>query len=263
MAGTIIAASPLITRLEGQSLGYVGATLSNFDTDAEPQIIGNFEIAGSIGSFASLESITGWAALANGTAYIKIVPDTTAGTCTAEFTATAPTWDNAKMGWYGTGANANHRYLFKLTKGGASLWSDKSFLEVQGKYQNVTVENDLTVGGGISGATINTGLGDFEIGQNLRTTDSPTFAGANFNGGISPTASFVGGFQSVGAGAEYTLPRGAYNIIPGWPTIAVKFTGFGATIQVSLAGCAIFSDGVNVKIVNTDSVARNFYYQKY
>ena len=121
MAGTIIAASPLITRLEGQSLGYTGVTLSNFDNTDEPQIIGNFEIAGSIGSFASLESITGWSGLSNGTVYIKIVPDTGAGTCAAAFTDTAPTWDNTKMGWYGTGGDANHRYLFKLTKGGASL----------------------------------------------------------------------------------------------------------------------------------------------
>lgn len=133
MAGTIIAASPLITRLEGQSLGYTGVTLSNFDNTDEPQIIGNFEIAGSIGSFASLESITGWSGLSNGTVYIKIVPDTGAGTCAAAFTDTAPTWDNTKMGWYGTGGDANHRYLFKLTKGGASLYEEKSHLSY-GRY---------------------------------------------------------------------------------------------------------------------------------
>ena len=40
--------------------------------------------------------------------------------------------------------------------------------------------NSLAVTGAISGATINTGgLGNFLIGQNLRTTDSPTFASIN------------------------------------------------------------------------------------
>ena len=82
------------------------------------------------------------------------------------------------MGWYGTGANANHRYLFKLTKGGASLYSDKMPLN---KNKNEYVENDLTVGGdgtfggALTGTSINTGDGDFEIGQNLRATDNVSF----------------------------------------------------------------------------------------
>jgi hypothetical protein len=45
---------------------------------------------------------------------------------------------------------------------------------------NATVGGTLGVTGAISGASINTGgLGNFLIGQNLRTTDSPTFAGVN------------------------------------------------------------------------------------
>jgi protein tyrosine phosphatase (PTP) superfamily phosphohydrolase (DUF442 family) len=43
---------------------------------------------------------------------------------------------------------------------------------------NATVGGTLGVTGAISGASINTGDGAFEIGQNLRTTDSPTFADA-------------------------------------------------------------------------------------
>ena len=91
MAGTIIDGDPAATILEAQRLGYNGTTLSNFLLTTEPQIIGNFEVAGSIASFASLESITGWSGMANGTVYVKTVPDTGAGTITAEYTAAAPT----------------------------------------------------------------------------------------------------------------------------------------------------------------------------
>lgn len=47
---------------------------------------------------------------------------------------------------------------------------------------NANVGGALGVTGAVSGASINTGgLGAFLIGQNLRTTDSPTFAGLNIN----------------------------------------------------------------------------------
>lgn len=161
MAGTIVPASPLITRLEKQSLGYAQCSLSNFNNTSEPQIAGDFEIAGSIGVFASYDSITGWGTLGNGTVYIKVVPDTGAGTVAAQFTDVAPTWDPVKQGWYGTGANANHRYFFRLTKTGASGYEDKRRL------------ND----------TGDSAIAKYKTDQDLRTTDSASFASIDFGGG--------------------------------------------------------------------------------
>ena len=116
MSGVIINPTPAITVLEKQRHSKDDVFLTEFNTNNEPQIQGVFEIAGSLAEFATAESIAGWSGLSNGTVYIKVVPNISGGTITAEFTDVAPTWDIVKGGWYGTGANANHRYLYRLLR---------------------------------------------------------------------------------------------------------------------------------------------------
>ena len=73
--------------------------------------------------------------VADGAVYVCIVPDTT--TATAEFTATAPTWSDSKQGWYGTGGQANYRYVnFRMDKSGASYY-DKRFYDLYKKIRTV------------------------------------------------------------------------------------------------------------------------------
>ena len=172
--GTIIVADPLITRLEAQSRGYFAVSLTNMDNSSEPEIFGAFEIAGSIANFAPAESITGWAALSNGPVWVVGVPST-ATTVVAEFTDDSPVWDEEKHGWYGTGANSNHRYLFRIDKTSSTGYSNKRFLLNSG---TVEVDGDVYCG------KVNTGQGLTEVhlmNQNLETTDDVTFEDVTCN----------------------------------------------------------------------------------
>ena len=57
--------------------------------------------------------------------------------------------------------------------------NNQSFVNLKGSTLaisgNATIGGTLGVTGAISGETVNTGQGDFKIGQNLRTTDAPRF----------------------------------------------------------------------------------------
>ena len=112
------------TQLERQRAGYIQLSLTNFTTIAEPQIAAGsvVEISGSLYSFTCNQSITGWAGMINGDVWIKLVPDAL-NPCTAEFTQTAPTWSDAKQGWYDS--TGTDRYVATLKKNGASFYADK------------------------------------------------------------------------------------------------------------------------------------------
>ena len=100
--------------------------LTNYDTTAEPQIAAGsvIEVNGGLYKFTSNETILDTEGVSDGTVYIMIVPAT--GSCTAEYTNTAPTWDDGKQGWYGTASTAGYRYLeFVITKS-STLYSNKS-----------------------------------------------------------------------------------------------------------------------------------------
>ena len=89
-------------------------SLTNYNNTSESQIAAGsvVECNGAQYQFTSNESITG--SPSDGTVYIRLVPN--GDTITAEYTATAPTWSDSKQGWYGTGGDANKRYLeFELT----------------------------------------------------------------------------------------------------------------------------------------------------
>jgi hypothetical protein len=102
--------------------GYHQLTLTNYDNTTVPAIAAGsaIECNGALYKFDSEEAISTTdpvtsAAVADGTVYVCIVPGAT--TCTAAFTATAPTWSDSKQGWYGTGGQANYRYAeFVMTK---------------------------------------------------------------------------------------------------------------------------------------------------
>ena len=84
-------------------------SLTNYNTTDESAIAAGsvVEVNGALYKFDSDESITG--SPSDGTVYIYLVPS--GDTVTAAYTNTAPTWSDSKQGWYGTGGNANYRYL--------------------------------------------------------------------------------------------------------------------------------------------------------
>ena len=101
--------------------GYHQLTLTEYDTTTVPAIAAGsaIECNGALYKFDTEEAISTTdpvtsAAVADGTVYVVIVPGAT--TCTAAFTATAPTWSDSKQGWYGTGGQANYRYVGGMGK---------------------------------------------------------------------------------------------------------------------------------------------------
>jgi hypothetical protein len=105
-------------------VGKHNISLTNYDTTGVPAIAAGsiVECNGALFEFTADEAVTGTPS--NGTVYIQIVPSTT--TCTAAFTNTAPTWSDAKQGFYGTGGAANYRYLeFEMTRSSATVYSNK------------------------------------------------------------------------------------------------------------------------------------------
>lgn len=103
--------------------GFHQVSLTNYNTTDESAIAAGsvVEVNGAFYKFDADESITG--SPSDGTVYIQLVPS--GDTITAQYTNTAPTWSDSKQGWYGTGGNANYRYLeFKLTKA-STVWSNK------------------------------------------------------------------------------------------------------------------------------------------
>jgi hypothetical protein len=91
-------------------------TLTNYNNTTVPAIAAGsaIEVNGTLYKADTEEAISTTdpvtsAAVADGTVYVCIVPGAT--TCTAAFTATAPTWSDSKQGWYGTGGQANYRYV--------------------------------------------------------------------------------------------------------------------------------------------------------
>lgn len=84
-------------------------SLTNYNNTSASQIAAGsvVENNGALYKFDSNESIAG--SPSNGTVYIRLVPN--GDTITAEYTNTAPTWSDSKQGWYGTGGDANKRYI--------------------------------------------------------------------------------------------------------------------------------------------------------
>ena len=125
----------LMNTVDLQRVNRLALSLTNYDNTALPAIAAGSlaEVAGTWFKFTAEEAITGWAGVAVGLAYIKLVPaGTDPDTVTAEFTDTAPVWSDAKQWWYGTAAAANHRYITTLNKVDAATYANKNIYN--GRY---------------------------------------------------------------------------------------------------------------------------------
>ena len=128
--------------------GYHQLTLTNYDNTTVPAIAAGsaIECNGALYKFDTEEAISTTdpvtsAAVADGTVYICIIPST--DTCTAAFTATAPTWSDSKQGWYGTGDQANYRYAQYCMLKASTSYSGKTRMF---RYKNDTfyIASDAT-----------------------------------------------------------------------------------------------------------------------
>lgn len=107
-------------------IGLMELSLTNYNNTSLPAIAAGsiIEVAGSLYQFASETAISGSASA--GMNYIYMVPS--GSDLTPTWTTTAPTWDAAKQGWYGTGGAATYRYVASVYLSGAN-YVGKTMLE--------------------------------------------------------------------------------------------------------------------------------------
>jgi hypothetical protein len=119
-----------INELEGQRLGYLGVSLSDWTATTVSQYSAGskIECGGSMYGVTSLENmgtVGEWGAIANSTlVYSYFNPSSV----DFHFTSTAPTWSEAKQGYYGTGGSATYRYISSIYKDSTGAYAQKTIL---------------------------------------------------------------------------------------------------------------------------------------
>lgn len=161
------------TQLEKQRLGYIAITFSNMDATTEPKIQAGSvcEVAGTLYSFTTEESNTGWAGIGNSTqAYLYLDPAADGTSVSAVWTDTAPVWDEAKYGYYASGTS--NRYVLRCYKDSSGNYTQK--------YKYEQLHGNRYIDGDIDGSI----GGDFEL------TGTITFSGGRLNIGDIATRGY-------------------------------------------------------------------------
>ena len=143
-------------------------------------------------------------------------------------------------------------------------------------------DQDLRKISAVTFASLNTGQGDnelYDMNQNVKTSDSPTFADVTVSddatvgddltvgGNIFPDSTPVQSSQSVAGGNSYTIDRGTWNIYcsSGALEIEIKVgaTWYSLTSGSELEGRGVFAGSSVVRVRNTSGSSLTFYYQRY
>lgn len=209
--------------------GFNGVSLTNFDNTSAPQIASGsvFEIGGALFEASTNETITGWSSISDNTNAYIYVTDGGGGTATAAYSATAPTWDTSKQGWY----NGLARAVAGLYRVDVSTYAEKYVYSGNGNKLNTTGDQNAsnnaifmlkyisatqifsTAGGakipldtivynGISGASLVTGAarlqpGIYKMVTNIKITDPGGVVNAHRGQIYDATSAAV---------LEYTMP---------------------------------------------------------
>ena len=126
----------LIDRGEKRDRGYESVTLTEYDTITVPQIAAGsvLEVNGTMYYAATAQSISGSASA--GLNYIKFVADT------PTWTTTAPTWSDAKQGWY----EGSDRYLFTCYTDKIFYYDKKKLYPEQNRTKLTSAIKEVTGG---------------------------------------------------------------------------------------------------------------------
>lgn len=129
-------------------------TITNFNNSSIPAIAAGsiIEVNGVLYTFNSEEVISlidphTLATVADGIVYIMLVPN--GDSITACFTATAPTWNDVKQGWYGIATWLSDKYVGGCIKGSGnyiSKFTYRGLEKVPKKYESNMVITSRSVG---------------------------------------------------------------------------------------------------------------------
>ena len=130
--------------------GHFALSLTEMDSTTIPQIAAGsiIDISGTLVYFYSNETITGTAS--DGVTYIKLIYSS--GTIAAIWTATAPTFDSSKNGWYGTGGSSSHRYIASMIKSSTS-YTDKKLYDIYTSPKKYETQSSFFIGTWTAGSS--------------------------------------------------------------------------------------------------------------
>ena len=259
---------------EAMRNGFDGsAPVSDTATTIKIPVGGPVDVNGVLFSLASIATLT--IPLADTDYYIYLAAGSTTDFLTPTLTTNAGTFDASKNARYTGGGdrilnwvvrrNGSASYVYKMLD-----VQNVTYLTDQGlrTIDNVTHKNGVFTGT-LDALTINTGYGDFEIGQNLRTFDDVQFYKGTFDNVVS-----VGNNLTIAASifpspivtsgswsSSFTLSRGVYNVSLGsGSTIQALISGTWRTIATGPSqGSTVFAGTSNVRYVHSATSYRQTY----
>ncbi len=192
------------------------------------------------------EDITG--SPSDGKVYVRVTGD---AALTASFITDISSYSYNHA--YGAMTSGNYTLLpYELRKSGSD-WLKYRF-DILG-----TTDQNLRTTDNVNFNTVNTGHGANELyamNQNVRTTDSPTFAKLKLT-----TSTY--GSQTIAGNGSWVVPVGIYQIVSiNMSSLHIQIYNGSTWLFGSHIG-AVISDGSNVKIVNELSDTLTLHYRKF
>lgn len=116
--------------------GHMSLSMTNITSTSEPTFTGTVEVNGTLVTLSS-DGGTGWAVLAT-ESYVWVYVQTTGAVV---YSATEPSWDGGKGGWY----NGNDRAVAWLVKDSADAYRYKHFLPTE-QVGDLVFEDAIDIG---------------------------------------------------------------------------------------------------------------------
>lgn len=185
-------------------------TITNYELDTAPQVTAGsvFSNNGTLFSNDALATPTGYAGISSSTEFFLYYDESGGVFIYAE---TAPTWSDAKQGWY----NGNDRAFYSMFKdAGDTLYENKSLMINQSKSQ---INGDYVINGGID-----VGSNGIPLKQKVLSLTLSADTSFNISHGLTD-GSKIRGVSSVF--------HGAFGIITGWNVV-------GAIINFTMAAAS-------------------------
>lgn len=243
-------------------IGHDRLTLSEMETTTVSAIEQGsiIEIGGALFLAESNESISTTdphtsSTVANGTVYIFI----NGTTGLAYYTATAPTWDDDKQGWYGTAGYANYRYVpIYMTKSGSSYSNKRRFtlgkgLEDLNVKGDLSVEDDLTVGDDVI-VTDNITADGFIYAANMPKFSGygvSTLVAQNSSANLDISTALIDNRSGLGSD-RYTIPETGDYLVSFAVVAGFANSSESATFRAQLwDGSSAIGDSITLNMDNT------------
>jgi hypothetical protein len=270
MSGTQVATSS--SQLTYAIQGYNGINLTNWSVSSASVIAAGsgVEVAGAFFYYSGDDTndATSFSAITtNATAYLQLVPSGTVGSqiVTSSWTATAPTWVEAKNGWYASAASAT-RYVAGCVKTGTTSYELKFIITPRANIRHEQAESftnltatTMTVTGTFTAASVVTGtMTASSVVTTTITAASIIGTAASISGAITAGSAIITGTASVAGVLTASGGISENSVVLKRKVINIGDWNMDSTTNISVAHGLTLSNiySVNVTIISDDSAGK-------